>query len=124
MHDRARAHRTRFLGNIKRAILQPPIAHRLLRRRQGKHFRMGSGILERFHLISGPCDDSSFTHHHGTYWHLRGIIGALRLLQCLTHEVIVAAQINDRSVVHAQSLSTPGTLAKQFTRRHFRASTP
>ena len=57
MDNGAGAHRARFLGDVERAIVQPPVAHRLFGLGDGEHLRVGRGVLEQFDLVERAGDD-------------------------------------------------------------------
>ena len=57
MDDCPGAHGAGFLGNVKSAAGEAPIAHRGLGGSQGDHLGMGGGVFEQFHLIPGAGDD-------------------------------------------------------------------
>ena len=95
VHDGARAHRTRLLRDVKRAIGQPPVAHGILRLRKHEHFRVRGGVLERLDLIKRARNNSSFAHDDRANRHFAAFVSLRRLPQRFAHEIIVAVQIND-----------------------------
>ncbi|MFM2241776.1 MAG: hypothetical protein RLZ97_631 [Verrucomicrobiota bacterium] len=121
MHDRPGTHRTGFLGNVKRAALQAPVPHRLLRGRQGQHFRMRGGILKRLHLVPGPRDHPPLAHDHAADGHFRRLIRPPRLTQRLAHPVIVVRRGNDVGKCHDDSPASkggsPGLSIRDFSAR-------
>jgi hypothetical protein len=78
-HNRARAHRAGFLGDVERAVRQAPIPHGLLGLGQRQHFGVGGGVLEQFHLVEGPGDDASFAHDYRAHRNLLRSVSALGL---------------------------------------------
>lgn len=99
MQDRARAHRARFLGYIEIAVAQTPITEGSLGLGESQHLGMGSGILERLHLVVGPGNDASLLHDDRPHRNLLAEVGLLRLAERLTHHEGVALQIDERFLV-------------------------
>ena len=125
MDDGPGAHRARLLGHVERAFFQPPVAERFLRRGEREHFRVGGGVLEGFHLVPRAGDDPALADDHGTDRHLAGGIGLAGLTQRLAHEIGVAVQIDDRSVVvHARGvMDESGRCTRISTEASTQAST-
>ncbi len=96
MHERAGAHRARLFRDIKVAVVEPPIANRRFRLRDGEHLRMRSGILQQLHLIPSSPDDPPVLHYHGADRHLFRFKGFLRETQRLLHEGLVDFGIGHR----------------------------
>lgn len=94
--DRTGTHRAGLLGDVEGAFFQPPVAEAVLGGGEGEHFRVGGGVLQRFHLIPGTGDDFPFPHDHAADRDLGGGIGLPRLPQGLAHEEVVAGEIDDR----------------------------
>ena len=101
VNNRAGAHRARFLGHVNRALGKPPVPDHLFGLGQREHFRVGGGVLQQFHLVERPGNDPSLANNHRADGNLLGLECAPGLAQRLTHEVMVALQINDRFVGHS-----------------------
>ena len=103
MNERAGAHGARLLGDVERAVGEPPVAGGFLGLGEGEHLRVGGGIAEEFHLIEGAGDDASGAHDDGADGNLPGLVSARGLAQGLAHEVVVAVEVDD-PLVHAQTM--------------------
>ena len=118
--DGAGAHRTGLLGDVECAFFEPPIAESLLRRGEREHFRMGSGVLEGFHLIPCPGNDAAFAHDHGPHGHFAGGIGLAGFPQCLAHEMGIAVQIDDGEFVfHAGRVADAGEACTRIAKNPY-----
>jgi len=96
MHDRARAHGTRFFGGEEGAIREPPIANRGFGLSNGQHLGVGRGVFEQLHLIPGPRDHAPRANDDRTHRNFVVFPGAASEPQSLTHEVGVTVEVDGR----------------------------
>lgn len=63
-YDGPRTHDARFFGDIENASLQPPVAQRGSRLRDGDHFGVRRGIVQLLNLIVRlPCKAALMNNH-------------------------------------------------------------
>lgn len=111
VHQRAGAHRARFLGHKKIALIQSPIAHCSLGLCHREHLGMRGRILEQFNLIVSAGDNFSRSHDDRSDRNFLRLVGPGRESQRFAHEIGVALQIDDRFHLF---LKTQATLEKLF----------
>lgn len=86
---RPRAHRTRFLGDIDRAPLEPPVADSRLRRGDGKHLGVRRCILEHLHLIPAACNNLSLLDDNAAAGNFTRRAGFFCLAQGMNHKLFI-----------------------------------
>ena len=101
MHESACTHRAGFLGHVKIAVRQSPIAYGCLSLRQRQHFRVRGGVLEQLHLIMGTSDDFACTNDNRADRNFASCVRFLRLSQCFTHKIVIVWRVK-----HGQSYNS------------------
>lgn len=93
LDDRSGAHRAGLQRDIQRTVEQAPGLERLGGLRDGDHFRMRGGIVERFALIESFSDHTMFMDDDRAHRDLGAVKGPLRLIQRLPHPEFVFREV-------------------------------
>ncbi len=111
MHESPRAHRTGFLGDVQVALGETPIAQGGLCLRDRQHLGMRGGVLELFDLVVRPGNNLAVANNHRANGDFILIPSAPRHPERLSHEEIVALEVNQgrhRLADTARHGSVPG----------------
>ena len=65
---------------------------------------MGGGVIEQLDLIPRASNHIAVSHHHGTHGNFIGLTGLHSLTDGVSHEILIALQIDDGFVTHGMGL--------------------
>ena len=91
-HERgAGAHGAGLLGDVERAVFEPPVADGSSSLGDGEHFGVGGGVFTVFDRVVGRGNDLSIAHDHATDGDFILTPGVDRLVKSEAHKELVIA---------------------------------
>lgn len=113
VEDRPHAHRAGLERYVEAAVIEPFSPERSRGAAEGKHLRVGGGVLPRFNEVMGAGDDLSPVLHDRADGDLALIKGKLRLRKRFAHEF----RFDDDLIFHNAILTYfPGVHKARYSR--------